>query len=285
MLWTPEYIEILRERYPSEGAQLTDCLPFSSRQIISKAVKMGIRVSKERKRRTAALNGVLAEHKVNVPAEPFLHVQTPEVAYILGILWADGYLNNKSQSYAVRLEIKTGDALSVLPTFRQTGAWNITERQRPNRQPVTTLSCTGRVLYEHLLSLGYGSRGRVQPCLGLTGIPVELRPLWFRGFFDGDGCLYRNSRHSHNEVSFGGSFQQDWTFLTDLLHQELGLTPTICRRTQRCRNGKVYQSSVVRVTGRPSVTATLRYLYGSHLEIGFPRKREASLGFLGGVAP
>jgi intein-encoded DNA endonuclease-like protein len=120
------------------------------------------------------------------------------------------------------------------------------------------LSTSNKRLFSFLESAGYMDR--------LSGPRFSLDSHWFRGFFDGDGCIYVHRRGA-KQVVFSGPFLQDWTFLTAQLdqleidHKVNTLTP---------RKGR---SSRVRFQGRNPCVRFGEFLYGDAI-FGLARKRE-----------
>ena len=50
---------------------------------------------------------------------------TNELAYVLGFIWADGWIFDGKYSKEIRVECIQDDLELLLPTFQQTGKWNI----------------------------------------------------------------------------------------------------------------------------------------------------------------
>jgi len=88
--WTPEEIKLLEDYYPKSGTLISKL--FKTRnipQIIAKANSLGIKVNQQAKK---FINGrSLLKNNCNEIIEPFLPVVSPNVSYLLGLLWADGY--------------------------------------------------------------------------------------------------------------------------------------------------------------------------------------------------
>lgn len=105
----------------------------------------------------------------------FTKVTTPEAAYILGFLWADGFLGSH---YTINTEIVSEDAIIIEKIFLSTGKWYIYTRTRNNYKPQTKFSCTNKTLYEYLIKLGFNSKNK-SPNKILKTIPKKLQHYWF----------------------------------------------------------------------------------------------------------
>lgn len=198
--------------------------------------------------------------------ENFFPVDTPEKAYSLGLLWADGYLIESSGYYRIGIETVEADMVDFEPILRKLGYWAGFCRQRPNRQPQKSLSCYGVKLFKYLTSLGYKSKSGASAYRILKEIPLNLQHYWFRGLFDGDGCLYVGAQCV--QLSISSSFSQDWSFLTKLL-KKLDVAHTLVRRGY---NKNSHRYSLVRSSRKEHIKKFLSYIYQGE-QFGLQRKR------------
>src|SRR5574343_602426 len=100
-VWTREQIDWLIENYKYHGA-------------IVCADHLQLRVS-----------------QIKINAHNFVACNSKEVCYLLGLLWADGYLGKK---YRIVLEIQRIDFLDIQDVLLSTGAWSIHTRFQQNRK-------------------------------------------------------------------------------------------------------------------------------------------------------
>lgn len=61
--------------------------------------------------------------KLRVDPAQFITAITPESSYLLGLLWADGYLNRTKTGFCIRLKLVEDDGLEIAPVFAKTGHW------------------------------------------------------------------------------------------------------------------------------------------------------------------
>ena len=148
-----------------------------------------------------------------------LDVTQDENVYLLGLLWADGSIGKK---YDIRLELKESDFFYIEPLLKKYGFTKFGVRQRYNNnkkfgniQKVFAISRV--ILNEKLRSWGYRNKSQVAPSKILSVIPSNKHYLWWRGFFDGDGCFY--CRGAEHTFAVWGSINQDWSELKSLLHK------------------------------------------------------------------
>ena len=53
----------------------------------------------------------------------FQNIYNKEVAYILGLLWADGNVNNRYNNYDIKIEANIDDMLEIENIIMKTGNW------------------------------------------------------------------------------------------------------------------------------------------------------------------
>lgn len=276
-IWDKEKDNVLKSFYYKKGGIFcSKIVGLTDRQVINRAGKLGLKLSKERKRVKQSINSKIGweTHKFNVDENNFIINFTPQSAYVLGILWADGNLNNKSQRHAICLEIVAKDAKNIKKTFMSTGKWGIYGRIRSGRQSLTKICTNNFKLYNFLEDNDYEIKTGASANKILNKIPTELHQYWWRGFFDGDGCFYVNKKNRCFQLSLAGSFSQNWDFAEELLNKLEIKTFGIKRREQKLKNGGIGHSSIVIITNREDIVKFGNFIYGIDDKIGFKRKKK-----------
>lgn len=245
-----EYISnFLIENYEERGPTFcAESLGVKNSTIRSKAHRMGLKVNSQTISDISSKNANklwknrdLVDKYSSVKVDQFINVGTERCAYILGFLWGDGYLNNKSQSHLIRLEIIADDFDDIHKSFLQTGKWNVIFRNRKDRKKQAVASCNSKLIYKHLESIGYLDKSHVDPKKALMNVRDNFRYHWWRGFFDADGCFYINKKNYVRQMSFSGSYYQDWSSLL-VLFGELGIEKYQLKRNinKKSRSSGVY---------------------------------------------
>lgn len=139
----------------------------------------------------------------------FANVNTKEVAYVLGMLWADGWIQHTSD-YSINIKLVSEDFIKILPIFYSLGKWNRYDYFPKNRKPTIQLRVSGKSLTDYFLKLDYHSKSNSPATKVLSTIPPHLKKYWWRGYFDGDGHI--RSTHPYR-LEFSSSWDQDWSFL------------------------------------------------------------------------
>lgn len=202
----------------------------------------------------------------SVDATFFQTVSTPGVAYILGILWADGYLNKRSNQ--ITLEMDQTDLLQIKWVFDQTGQWTHGSRTRQGRvKPVAYLYTSNPMIRRVLEKCDFKTKSVASVSKILQHIPTSFHRFFWRGYIDGDGCFYQHGTIC--QLTLAGSYAQDWT-AHETWMKEMGVTYRIKRSQTTSGN-----SSVLRVTSRYDIALLCRWLYeGYEVDgIGLQRKR------------
>lgn len=210
------------------------------------------------------------EHNVNISI--FTKNLSKESVYILGLLWADGYIakniKDKKQKYDINLECVDVDMRYFKTILDNIGTWNYYSRQRDNNKPSTKATTNNRELLEYLTKHNYSNKSVMSPCSIIKTIPNELLKYFLLGVIDGDGCFYFNQKHFLRQFTISGSLNQDWTAFENIF-TSLGITYKINRRPNS-KNG----SSEIRILNKLNIKKLGDFIYSSISEdkIGLNRK-------------
>lgn len=194
------------------------------------------------------------------------NVTTPEGAYVLGLLWADGSLHMSRRSCRVSLHLVAEDFDEVHHLFSDWGFcvvnWKL---NNPYRVAYVAALCHKKFCH-YLNEHDYFVKSMTTPTKILSTIPVHLKPYFFLGWSDGDGhwnCV----SYGDMAPSIAGAVNQDWTELK-LLCSLLGIESAI--RSQHRDSGDCSSFYFI------GMRSTLRfgyYIYSTK-SIGIPRKRD-----------
>lgn len=124
--------------------------------------------------------------KYKLNEDYFKILETPEQAYILGFIYADGY-NRGDTLEVVQIQSKV-DILNKIKRALESDAE--LKEYTPGKFTVYFNSVT---LCEDLSRLG-ATRAKSLTLVFPEFIPDELMPHFIRGYFDGDGCVWDGKR-------------------------------------------------------------------------------------------
>jgi hypothetical protein len=119
----------------------------------------------------------------------FFRVWTPEMAYVLGYWWADGYMYIKPNTGAHEVRIASND-LDHLLTMAQMVGGKFDLRKVSEKANTYVISFCSKEMYQDILA--HGGTPRKSRTIGFPYVPPELLPHFVRGVVDGDGTLAWN---------------------------------------------------------------------------------------------
>ena len=78
----------------------------------------------------------------NVDYKQFLNIQKPEVAYLLGLLWADGHVSSSKNE--LLLVTTYPDSIEFYRQFKKCGKWNFYKYNNKNKKLKMAISSRGQ---------------------------------------------------------------------------------------------------------------------------------------------
>ena len=248
-LYSSQEIQFLISNYPTKGPYYcSNELNRSLSSIYSKVHKLGL--------------------KYHTQFIDLNKLDSPEGAYLLGFLWADG--NVRKDMPVVRLSILQTDGIILSPIFQSLGEWkiNMTESRKDRftcHKPQMTFTVHDKWFYEYLLQLGYREKSLRSPDRVLNAIREKLHRFFWKGYFDGDGCFYVSEKQVSANIS--GPLQQSWKSV-ECLFNALDIRFNYEKLERKSGN-----SSRITIADRASLLRLGIYLY-TDKKIGLPRKLE-----------
>lgn len=153
-------------------------------------------------------------------------IDTQEKAYFLGLLYADGYNNEKKSSVAISL---TGDDKEILEKFNISLESNrpIAFRDRKsinqNWKDEYKISIYSKHMSQQLAKLGcVQAKSLILEFPTEEQVPSHLLQHFIRGYFDGDGCISCSKRNERSKINIQCNFVSTLNFcisLSDFLKQ------------------------------------------------------------------
>ncbi len=216
--------------------------------------------------------------------EDFFKTWTPEMAWVLGLIYTDGHLEKCGTKFA--LTLKDADVLhNVRELLGFTGSLS-----RPNKSDAWRLTVCRKSLCEDLRALGVFP-AKSQTVEWPTAMPREFVRHFLRGCWDGDGCFVANASNlTASLVSGSKAFAIE---LWAMLHLELDTFRTekhkcsisVIPAQQRDYRGATWleqERYVISFASRAAATEFVAYLYRDvPLAHSMRRKRELAENHLG----
>lgn len=272
--FTEEQTKFLINNYSKIGAE--ECskkLNILVKRIKTKVFKLKLILNKEVRSRLSAESRKPKDYNdYNINPNQFLNISSPEVAYILGLLWADGYIKNDKKRSRIEISGIEEDLKEIKWIFDKIGKWNYYNLFRKNRKKQLLIQTNNRPIATFLEKNDYQAKSGKSADKILALIPNNLKHYWFRGLIDGDGCFYFNSKQYLTQFSVAGPYNQDWTYL-ELLCQQLNIKYVIKRKKQ-LQQKRINKSSILRITNRRDIIKFANFIYYNYPKdkMGLSRK-------------
>lgn len=261
--WTREESDFLSQNYTENYELVFKTIKKTKKQIQKKASYMGLKTNKK----NCNIN------KCNIyDISKFIDKINPEVAYFLGFLWADGHV--RKDTNGLSLSIKRTDALEIKDLMFSILPWRTCICKKRDQLKFNTSS---RDLKNLLKSLNYLNKSGGSASEVLCYIPTDLHHYWWRGYFDGDGCISLQKGLEYPIIYITSTFDQNWDFFEDLC-SELNLE----FKFEKCISKSGNKSSRVYICGTLKAIKFLDFIYQGDI-FGLSRKRNKYLKVLGNL--
>ena len=260
-----ERFEEIRQMYVEDNlssTQIAKIFNVKRYQINYLLEKNGIQKSTSEARRKYYLN----EHY-------FDNIDTPNKAYILGFLYADGYNNPINHTIVLGLSARDEDILECIrreiPCDKPLGSY-CTERKDgtpPRHMKILTLA--SKYMSDTIIKWGL--------CPNKTFIlqfpnflSDELIPHFIRGYFDGDGCAYLWKSKGTREDRITVSIMSSTVFclqMQKVLKEKANINMHVNNATGHTDN------KLIRTSNRQEVQKFVEYIY-KDADLYMARKKE-----------
>lgn len=146
----------------------------------------------------------------------FFKKWTPEMAYILGLIGADGNICHSGRSHVLHLACDDRDIIEkIKPILSYNGP--VHQKMRNNGKISYSIRICDQIIFNDLLKLGVTERK------SLTFTPPKMHKKlirhFIRGYFDGDGSVYLNNRPFKSKL--GVAIYSASRPMIDFLYQRL----------------------------------------------------------------
>lgn len=206
-------------------------------------------------------------------------ISTKERAYFLGLIYADGYITDYSE-LGISLHFDDKYILEVLN--EQLGnVHNIKERIRKNSyngydytSHTADLRIYSKPLCDDLIKHGIMPRKTKSNIFPL--IEDNLFSHFLRGYFDGDGCIYKHNKQGYNMVHFTCGSKSFLEYLFRKIENKLNITGKIYKEKDKKYRLMYYKQADAKILleyiYKDSDGLRLERKYKKHLYIGSPMK-------------
>lgn len=269
-------INFVKQYYPSEGAKFcANHLYIKESQVKYLAEKLLLKTTFDRRSKSHSGKRLKSFDKYAVDPSLFLIPNSQLIAYILGLLWADGNIQTGKVN-SISLASTFPDGEYFIPLFLKTGKWrSYRYKSKHGYKDICKISTNNFYLAKFLSENDYNNKLK-SPETILSKLSDHLINYWFLGFLDGDGSIFykKGSRYS---ITFSGAYDQNWVFLINLC-QQLNIKYYISKFISK----KNHKSSVFGIANLSDVIKLGNFLYSNYQQdgIGLSRKYNKFLEIL-----
>jgi hypothetical protein len=267
--WTPEEIEFLKENYSTKGSKYcSEILDKDRRNIRAKAIEYNLKADKKSFYINRQGNYIYRDFS------KLTDFSDPKIVYLLGLLWADGYVGKTSISIS-NVSEDMNEIITKLNIEDLFPGVSINEQQpqRFNWKPQTKVCFYDKALANKFKVYKYIPQRLEEPVI-LEYIPLNLLRYWIRGFLDGDGCIHKKSYN----VIFTGHSLSTYYFLEKIC-KHLGISYKSFCGTKK-HGGKF---SDFQIRTKNDCIKFLEFVYKDWDNIGLDRKYQRALNY--GITP
>lgn len=197
------------------------------------------------------------DYKVN--PSPFLTPLEPLFVYLLGLLWADGHIDNKRRNCLIvfRQALPQGD--HFLNLFLKTGDWKF-YKYKTRWSDSLSIKTNNYYLCNFLIENDYLIKSQASPDKILSIIPENLHNFFYLGVIDGDGYWYVNHKNRCYQFNITSSINQNWNYMINLC-SKLDIKYKIENRSKLNNKGKLNEFSRFRITSKTPFLKLRDYIY------------------------
>jgi hypothetical protein len=199
----------VRSRYAQEGPELIAAefgIPLGT--VRSRACICKVKTGRERNSASRLRNYKPAN---NCRYDAFLDPLTPEAAYFLGLIQADGWIewhDRGVHELKIALQESEWELLDALKGFLDfEGHTSKPYREADHHQWIKRISIGNKFLVQSLLDRGLmPNKSNLDPP-HLIGIPDEFYNHFVRGWFDGDGSVWHSKGYLTPHLKWMGTYR------------------------------------------------------------------------------
>lgn len=206
-------------------------------------------------------NSSRAARKYSVNDYYLDNIDTPNKAYILGILYADGYNNTIRNRIVLNLEYTDKLILEQIKNEFEYSGPLLYDKKDGIRKPQYRLSINNKRLSEKLEYWGCPKK-KTEILKFPKFLDDSLIHHFIRGYFDGDGSIYFTAHGKYKYYGFSIIGTEDIVFnILEHLKNVLGLS--ICIQSASRRKNKTGNILIKegRVAGKTNMINIMEYLY------------------------
>lgn len=230
---TQKEINFVKKFFPDNGSRFCcEQLGISDRRLRTILEKFQIKINPQVYKKLISDAYIKNNrNKLESELEKLFNFKSDEICYFFGFFWADGSIRGSDK--LISIGIQEEDGQEVKSAFLKAFDFKVEVRSRERygikNKNIMLFRKSSLFCFNRLTELEFDKKSKTSPFKILSLIPKEKHYLFWRGFFDGDGCAFKSKTCRSRGVSFAGSFDQNWYCLIKFLKKNK-INPSIYRR-------------------------------------------------------
>jgi len=217
----------------------------------------------------------LKEWKYEVDESFFEKIDTPEKAYFLGWIAADGSLS-KAGTISLSLNEQDEDVLVLLRGLIKGDKPIKRYKIKGYKNLYSCYSITNKKIFKDILNFGVHP-DKTKTVFIPESLDMCLFKYYLRGFFEGDGCIYLSKKINQIEVSIVGQSERIFEQIRQMVLDETGLCGNMQNKVHKLKNGKKSYIIDLRYSGNKKGLSFLTWLYSGEEHLFLKRKKSLYL--------
>jgi hypothetical protein len=197
------------------------------------------------------LRRIINENNIEKNGKIIMDLDNKYFAYLLGLIWSDGYLSLKSNT--VHIECVESDMVFFKEIFEKLGKWSYYKRKREYK-PSVNAYITDKWFYKLLIENDFLNKSIESPNKIYNLLPNISKGYFLLGIIDGDGCFYYNKKNYTKQFILTGSLEQKWD-LYEKVFDNMGIKYKIIRIDKKTKY------SQLRITNKVGISKLGKLIY------------------------
>lgn len=204
-----------------------------------------------------------AKHTVN--KNYFKQINSADIAYFLGFLYADGYMDETNRGVKITLQEQDSYILELFKKYTDYSGEVRCVFNKQYKKCYYVLQIYDTDFYNNCLTMGLTPRkSNTLKFIDFNIIPKELIHHFMRGYFDGDGCISKSKRNNlHFSLIGTAEFLETYR---SILIDKLGINKT------KIGYKSGVNTYVLQIGGKEDVKKVFDYLYKDCNDLKLTRK-------------
>lgn len=196
-------------------------------------------------------------------------IDTPDKAYFLGLLYADGWVATENNTIGIELQKRDGYILTIFKNYLNCNKPTKTIKSKNiNHSEKEVLLLYSLKTKKDLIKLGcICNKSLILKPPTEEQVPENLLSHFIRGYFDGDGSISLN-KFNGGRITFVGTLEVI-NFLKGIFNNKLGLNTSSLYNITKNKN-----TFVISINKRNDIIKFKQYLYKDCKNLYLTRKKE-----------